>query len=200
MTPDTISLLNQLFGSATQSASVAMCRWTGGQIRMSLDEVRELALEAVSEELGIGDELLTVVALHLDGEMGGQLLLTFDEDNGEQLARALLSREPNRDDPVWQELQRSALNETGNILACAYLNAITHLIDRDLVPSPPDFIQDYGVSILQQALMTQAMVSDKILICRTRFVRQDEELNWNVFFVPSQELLRELERVMHTLV
>ena len=36
-----LKLLGQLFASATQHASVAMCHWTNGRVRMSLDEVIE---------------------------------------------------------------------------------------------------------------------------------------------------------------
>ena len=37
--------------------------------------------------------------------------------------------------PEWSELEKSALTETGNILGCAYVNALTRLIGTDLVPS-----------------------------------------------------------------
>ncbi len=42
-----LSLFNQLFAAATRSASLAMCRWTSGEITLSLDEVRDIPLEEV---------------------------------------------------------------------------------------------------------------------------------------------------------
>jgi chemotaxis protein CheC len=57
----TLAALYELFASATHDASAAMCRWTNGLITVTLDQVREIALEDVSTELGIGDELLTMV-------------------------------------------------------------------------------------------------------------------------------------------
>ena len=47
----------------------------------------------------------------------------------------------------------SGLVETGNILGCAYMNALTRLVGTDLVPSAPYFIQDFGASVLQQAMV-----------------------------------------------
>jgi len=181
----------KLFGSATQAASTAMGRWTKGQISLSLDEVQEIALEEVAAEFDLGDELLTMVVMSLQSELGGQMILTFDEENGRRLAATLLSRDINQE-PTWSNLEKSALNETGNILSCAYLNTLTPFISRDLIPGPPIFIQDFGASVLEQAVMAQAMVSDSVLLCRTRFRRGQEELNWNVFFVPTHELLDEL--------
>jgi chemotaxis protein CheC len=187
-----LELLNQLFASATLDASTAMSRWTGGLITLSLDEVRELPLDQAASELNLGDELLTMVVLVLEGSLGGQLILTFDEVNARRLAAALLHR-PLNDSAEWSELEQSALTETGNILGCAYVNALTRVIASELVPSPPYFLQDFGASVLQQSLMSQAEVSDEVLICRTCFCREGQQLDWHVFFLPSPELRRLLE-------
>jgi chemotaxis protein CheC len=182
-----VEFLHCFFSAATHEASAAMCRWTGGLISMRLDEVREVPLEEVCAEYDFGSDLLTMIVLSLQGELGGDMILTFDEDNGRHLAATLLHRAKN-ESPEWSALEKSALMETGNILGCAYMNALTKLVGTQLVPSPPTFLQDYGASVLEQALMAQAMTCDKVLICRTSFERQGEELNWNVFFVPSDAL------------
>jgi chemotaxis protein CheC len=191
-----LEMLNQLLASATHDASAAMCRWTNGLITLTLDEVREIPLEQVCSELNLGDELLTMVVLSLEGEVGGEMILTFDEENGRQLVAALLHR-PVNSGPEWSELEKSALTETGNILGCAYMNALTRLINRELVPTPPYFIQDYGASVLEQAIMAQAMNSDRVLICRTGFHREGEELNWRVLFVPTEAMRHAMEEAFH---
>ncbi|MDZ7619347.1 MAG: chemotaxis protein [Patescibacteria group bacterium] len=191
-----LAVLHQLFASATHDASAAMCRWTDGLITLTLDEVRELPLAEATEELDLGEELLTMVVLSLQGDVGGVMILTFDDDNGRQLVSALLQC-PTSDSPDWSDLEKSALTETGNILGCAYMNAITRLIDHELVPSAPYFIQDYGASVLQQALLVQAMTSDQMLVCRTGFHREGEELNWRVLFVPTASLREAMERALH---
>ncbi|NUQ66450.1 MAG: chemotaxis protein [Pirellulales bacterium] len=173
-----------------------MCRWTDGLITLSLDEVREIPLEEVSMELNLGDDLLTMVVLSLKGEIGGEMVLTFDEANGRHLAASLLHRAVGTSDE-WTELEKSALTETGNILGCAYMNALTRLIQAELVPSPPYFIQDFGASVLQQALMAQALTCDRVLICRTGFHRQGEELNWRVIFVPTDAMRQAMEDAFH---
>ena len=145
--------------------------------------VAQVALEEVGDELDIGDELLTMVVLTIAGEVGGNLILMFDELNGRQLAASLLGREAGTD-PEWSELEKSALTETGNILGCAYVNALTRLIGTDLMPSAPYFIQDFGASVLQQAVMTQSAGSDRLLLCQIGFRRDEQELDWRVVFCP----------------
>jgi chemotaxis protein CheC len=180
-------LLHRFFAAATHDASTAMNRWTAGQITLTLDEVLDLPLEEVSSALELGDERLTMVVLTLAGELGGTMVLTFDDANGRELAASLLGRSVGAGDE-WSELEISALNETGNILSCAYMNALTRLIDAQLVPSPPIFIQDYGACVLQQAVVAQVCDADEVMVCRTSFHRQGHALNWNVIFVPSLAL------------
>jgi chemotaxis protein CheC len=184
-------LLRQVFSTATLEASTAMSRWTGGLISMELDEIVDVPLEEVSQYAQCGDELFTMIVLTLQGELGGTMVLTFDEANGKRLAAALLHREENPSHE-WSDLEISALKETGNILACAYLNALTRTLGAELVPSPPYFVQDFGGSVLEQAVLSQASFSDSAALCRTVFRRQGQPLNWNVFFVPAPGLRQAL--------
>jgi len=194
-----LEVLHELLAAATHEASASMSRWTNGLISLSLDEVRELPLEEVAAELELHDELLTMVVLSLEGPLGGEMILTFDEQNARQLAASLLNRPVNQD-PEWTELEKSALTETGNILACAYMSALSRLIGEDLIPTAPYFLQDYGASVLQQALLPQAMAGDQILLCRTGFHRHGENLNWRVLFVPNHALREGMEKAIRTAV
>ena len=117
-----ITGLHELFASATHDASAAMCRWTDGIITVALDKVREVSLEEAAAALALGDEPLTMVVMTVEGELGGSIVLIFDDVNGRQLAAALLGRPADTDSP-WSELEQSALMETGNILGCAYVGA-----------------------------------------------------------------------------
>ncbi len=191
-----LDVLRELFASATHDASAAMCRWTDGLITLTLDEIREFPLEDACSELRIGDDLLTMVVFSLQGEVGGEMILMFDQTNGRRLASSLLRR-PAGDGPQWSELEKSALTETGNIFGCAYINAVTRLISRKLVPTAPYFVQDYGASVLQQALAAQAMTCDRVLVCRTGYHRQGEALDWHVLFLPSKALRDAMQRALH---
>lgn len=183
-----------IFGPATHRASEAMSRWTRGEILLSLDEAREVALEDVGAMLQLEDAPCNLVVMNVAGELGGQMILTFDESNASQLVASLLDR-PRKDSSSWGELEVSALRETGNILGSAYLNSITALTGRQLLPSPPIVACDYPMSVIQQAVMTQALVEDRVLLARTRFSRRGAHVEWNMVFVPSPDMLQLLRQL-----
>ncbi len=190
-----VAILKQFFTTATQHASAAMCHWTHGQVTLALDELHVAPLEEAMTQFEEEADLVTMVVLGVEGSDGAQLILAFDETNGRKLAASLLQREPNRD-PDWSDLEKSAVMETGNILASAYLNELTRLAGRKLVPSAPQFVQDFGASVLEQALIMQAMTSDEVMVSRTRFAFNSEEVNWKLLFFPDEELRRALHQAV----
>jgi chemotaxis protein CheC len=192
-----LQLLQQLFASATHDASAAMCCWTNNLITLTLDEVCELPLAEACLGLNLDDERLTMVILNLEGDIGGSMVLTFTEEDGRRLAASLLHCEPS-ESAEWNEMEQSALAETGNILGCAYINAITRLIDRELVPSVPYFVQDFGASVLEQALVAQACGRDTVVVCRTGFHCANENLSWRVLFIPTVAMREAIENAIHS--
>jgi chemotaxis protein CheC len=171
-----------------------MERWTVGAITLTLKSVRQSPVEEVCSALGISDELLTMVVMRLQGDLGGGMVLTFDENDGRRLA-ATLAGCPVSTDPNWNDLEISALSETGNILGCAYLNALTEFSDTPLLPSPPYFLQDYGVSILEPLLVEQAVRCDTVLICEIGFRWANQEPAWRLLFVPTEEMRHNWEEM-----
>jgi chemotaxis protein CheC len=155
-----------------------------------------LPLESATAELNLGDEMFVMVALSVEGPLGGELILMFDEENGRRLAATLLNR-PLLCEGHWTTLEQSALTETGNILGCAYINALARLINHEMVPTAPHFLQDYGASVLEQALLVQAATSDEVLVSRTAFRREGEELHWHLLFVPGTAMRIALEQALH---
>jgi chemotaxis protein CheC len=193
----TLHLLQQLFASATRDASAAMASWTNSPIALTLDEVCELPLRDTCLALHVRDERLAMVVLLLEGDLGGAMVLAFDEGDARRLAASLLQCEPGVG-PAWSDMELSALAETGNILSCAYVNAITRLIDQPLVPSVPHFVQDYAASVFQQVLTAQASGRDSVLSCHTGFRCANDNLSWRVLFVPGIGLRSAVEDALQS--
>ncbi len=190
-----LAILHQFFTTATQHASAAMCHWTKGRVSLALDELTRAPLEEAMAQFEEEQDLTTMVIVGVDGSDGAQLVLAFDDASGKRLAASLLQRVPS-DGAEWTELEKSALMETGNILASAYLNELTRLANRKLVPTAPCFVQDYGISVLEQVLLMQAISSDEVMVSRTRFDFDSEQVNWKLMFFPDEALRESLKQAV----
>jgi chemotaxis protein CheC len=179
--------LQRVFVSANQKAAAAICDWTGSPVRLTIDEVCEFPLRDLSKHLRVDIDLLTLITMHLQGELGGSITLTFGEADGKRWAASLLHAAPTPG-PDWSELEQSALMETGNIVGCAYINAVAQLIDRELIPSQPYFNHECSDHVLQQTLTAQVGTCDSVLICRTCFQQEQEQATCWLLFIPSVAL------------
>ncbi len=191
-------ILTAIFERGAEDASSALSRWLGQDVRLTISEVDERDLTEAIEVLGPPEQLVAACTMELVGSrLSGHLLLVFEDRSGLALADLLL-KQPVGTTTSWGELEQSAAMETANIVGCAYLNSLaTHLpLPGDtrpgaaaVVPSPPTFRHEFAGSLLQFALMDQAIQLDRLLLVRTRFESDRMELNWSLLLVPSTDSL-----------
>lgn len=193
LTVSQLQRLKAIFASGAEDASRCFSKWLRADIALAIDEVEEFPLAQITEILGSGDDLVSACSIALFGRISGRLLIVFTDDTGLALVDSLMDRPPGTS-IVWGEVEQSAVQETANILACAYINSLAvHMPDSEirgeLLPSPPDFVQDYAASLLESLFVGQAVHSDNMIVIRTAFRRDQTEHAWHMLFVPDFESL-----------
>jgi chemotaxis protein CheC len=190
--------LRTILERGAEEASAALSKWLARPATLRTSEVDEVDLAEASDLLGPADGLVAACSMELVGRITGQLLLVFEDRSGLALADLLL-RQPSGTARTWGELEQSAANETANIVGCAYLNSLAAQLPRSdgepanadatILPSPPSFRHEFAGSLLEFALMEQALKLDRVLLVKTRFEAEEEKLDWSLLLVPSSESL-----------
>jgi chemotaxis protein CheC len=190
--------LRDILERGAEEASRALSKWLGRPTSLQVSAVEEVELTEAADLLGPADELVAACSMELVGRIGGKLLLVFEDRSGLALADLLL-RQSLGTSREWGELEQSAANETANIVGCAYLNSLAaHLPNGDpiaegeelsILPSPPSFRHEFAGSLIEFALMDQAVASDRLLLIRTRFEVPEGRLDWWLLLVPDGESL-----------
>jgi chemotaxis protein CheC len=194
-------LLRMIFDRGAESASQALSKWLGQEVHLAISEVELVELARASELLGPEESLVAACTMGLTGRLTGLILLVFEDRSGLALVD-LLMQQPVGTSTTWGELEQSAAKETTNIVGCAYVNAlVAHLPGaeakagaNELIPTPPTFVREFAGSLLEFALMEQALELDQILLIHTEFAagKQELSLNWTLLFVPSRDALHVL--------
>ncbi|MFN0050931.1 MAG: chemotaxis protein CheC [Planctomycetales bacterium] len=200
-----LARLTTLFQHGSDDASLALSKWLGRPSRISVEQVEQVPLADATEVLGDPEKPVCFCAMTLHGQVTGQLILAFDDASGLGLADLLLER-PIGTSTAWGDVEQSAALETANIIGCAYLNSLAKCFSEaapqsldqshELVPSPPQFARDFAESLLQFALMNQAMASDLIFLTRTEFRIENAPVNCNLLFVPDADCLNTLRGLL----
>jgi chemotaxis protein CheC len=198
---DPLRPLEAILETAARSASHALSVWLGRRVEIAMTAVDEVDLVGASDLLGSADRLVAVCGMELKGWLTGELLVVFEDATGLALVDLLLRR-PRGSSLAWGELERSAACETANIVGCALLNALAEQLpdearDEPLVPSPPTFRHEFAGSLVEFALMNQAMLSDRVVLTRSRLTAVgDEDLSLWLLYVPGGPSFRALAGVL----
>jgi chemotaxis protein CheC len=169
--------------------------------RVTVEQVEQLTLTAACDELPDAEREICCCVMGLSGRMSGQLLMAFDDASGLALADLLLAKSIGTS-TRWGEIERSAAQETANIIGCAYLNSLARCFPAadgepdDLLPSPPKFVRDFAEALLEFALMDQAAASDVVFLTRNEFCIEDAPVRCQLILVPGAQYLAELQEML----
>jgi chemotaxis protein CheC len=149
-------------------AATALSQMTNRKIMITVPRVNVRPLEEASDIVGTPDEVTAAVLMHMMGDLTGRALLMFPEGAAKTLCDFLLRRELGTTQ-TFGEMERSSIKEAGNILASAYLNALSDFMGMMLVPSVPSLVIDLNGAVLTSAHLNFGHDRDYAFCVETSF-------------------------------
>ncbi|MEK6799815.1 MAG: chemotaxis protein CheC [Planctomycetota bacterium] len=173
------------------NASRAMSKWLKRGVKLTTEGFERLPLDGLAAKF---DESKPVVAMRtsLTDQMHGCSLLVMKEEHACRLADLLLGQPIGTAD-LSGELEQSALQETTNIVASAFVNSLSTWLDIVIRPGAPEFALDLPAALCESVLAEQAMVSDEVFAARTDFLLDEQWAEWEFVLLPSPSALRLIE-------
>ena len=200
LTDSQVNALAQLLQPGSHHASAMLAKWIGKPSVVEILSLEQLPIDEATDVLGSDDQPMCFCIAEITGAVTGEMILAFDDASGMAFVDRLLDQSPGSTDH-WNEMAISAMNETTNILCCAYLNALSETITgegktTELIPTPTKFVRDFAPSLLQFSLMGQAISSENIILARTSFEFDSAATNWTLLFVPDAPSMKRLATML----
>src|SRR6266480_4162478 len=130
-----LDALREVANIGAGHAATALSTLTATRIMISVPMVNVVPPGDFVPEIAPGVEIVAV-RMAMTGDIGGQTVFLLAIPAGLRLAERMLRRKRGTS-PSLGQLEQSALNEAGNILAGAYLTALSEFLDMRLMLSPP---------------------------------------------------------------
>ena len=186
-----LDALREVANIGAGHAATALSQMTNRTIMINVPEVNVLALEEVSELLGRADEIVAAVLMHMMGDLTGRTLVLFPESSAKSLCD-ILFRKPNGTTTEFGAMEQSGLKEAGNILASAYLNALSDFMGMMLVPSVPSLVVDLSAAVLTTAYLNFGHDRDYVFCVETSFRVEGatEPMRGHFLLLPDMPSLR----------
>ncbi len=174
-------------------AATALSQMTNRTIMISVPRVNVRPLEEACDLVGKPDEVVAAILMHMMGDLTGRALLMFPQNAARTLCDFLLRRELGTTQ-AFGDMEKSCLKEVGNILASAYLNALSDFMGMMLVPSVPSLVIDLSGAVLTSAHLNFGQDRDYAFCVETSFrVSGDSEpLGGHFLLLPDMASLRSI--------
>lgn len=179
-----LDALREIGNVGAGNAATALSQLINKKIDMTVPEVAILPLGEVPEVVGGPDSMVAGVFLRVYGLAPGSILFLLPRDSAFYLVDMLMGRQAGTTTAL-TSIDESALMEIGNILAGAYLNALSYFTKMNLLPSIPALAIDMAGAILSVILIQLGQMGDHALVIETEFTTEHEGVNGHFFLIPD---------------
>jgi chemotaxis protein CheC len=174
LTDAQVDALREVGNVGAGHAATALSQLIKKKVTISVPEVKVLELSEVENLLGDSNSLVAGVIMNVLGDITAKILLLLSRDSALSLADMLLQKEVGST-KVLSEVGNSAIKETGNILAGAYMNALNEFLGMLLLPSVPSLVYDVAGAILSSLSDGFEGMSTHILSIEAQFSEADDK-------------------------
>lgn len=179
-----IDVLKELGNIGSGNAITALASLIGKKIDMKIPTVRLMELNEVQDIFGLADTIIVGIYFDLEGSVNGNILFSLDIESASYLIQYLMGVNVGDE---FTEIEKSALEEIGNIMAGSYVSSLSTLTNLDMKISPPAISIDMAGAILSVPAIKFSELSDKILFIETEFFEGNRLIKGDFFLIPDIE-------------
>ena len=177
---------------AASDAASSLGKWLRSPVSLNMGDLELIPFGDLVQRVDPdGDSVSVGIGVAIAKGAQGYLLMLFSEQSARELVDILLKK-PLGTTQELQGIAQSALLETANIIASAYLSAFGRHFQSEFMPGPPFYMHDLTTSILESTLQEQAQCQDRALYCDIRFSQAERHMEWHLFFLPIHDAFKSL--------
>jgi chemotaxis protein CheC len=177
-----LDVLKELGNIGAGNAITALSTMIGKKVDMKVPTIKILELVEVPEIFGSPDTVIVGIYFGLDGDVKGNILFALDLNSASSLIWNLMGIEAKEE---FDDLEKSALEEIGNIMAGSYVASLSTLTSLNMKISPPALSIDMAGAILSVPAIQYGEISDKILFIETEFIEGERLIKGDFFLIPD---------------
>ena len=180
-----IDVLREIGNIGAGNAATALSKMISKRVDMDVPKVNISEFKNVSEILGGADTVVLGIYFKVTGDINGSIMFILDKKSAKLLVNLVMDR--NEIGDTLDEMEYSALQEVGNILAGSYLSSLSLLTGLNLNISVPSLALDMAGAILSVPIILFGQVGDKVMLIETDFQEGVQHVKGNFFLIPDED-------------
>lgn len=178
-------VLKEIGNIGAGNATTALSKMLNAKVDMKVPKVDLLEFKDLSEIIGGAENVVVGILLTLEGDIDGMIMFVLEKEPAHQIVKMLMAGMEVSEGEDFSELELSALQEIGNIIAGAYLSSLSSLTNLTITSSIPYMSIDMAGAILSVPAIEFGKISDTALLIETEFGDKDNEVNGYFILIPT---------------
>ena len=176
-------VLKEIANIGAGNATTALSKMLNAKVDMKVPCIQFMEFKELAEGIGGAENLVVGILLTLDTGIDGMMMFVLESSSAEQIVNLLMGKSGKLDE--FSEMDLSALQEIGNIIAGSYLSAISAFTNMTITASVPYLSIDMAGAILSVPAIEFSKISDKALLIETEFGDKDTIINGYFILIPT---------------
>jgi len=190
-----LDVLKEVGNIGAGHAATALSQLLDKPVDMLVPTVSLVPFEQIAERVGGSEQVVVAVFLRVEGDAPGNMFFIIQEESVKRLLQNLLSIDVEQEG-FYTEMEYSALNEIGNILAGSYLSSLADFTNLSMAPTVPSLAVDMAGAILSYGLLQFGQMGDDALLIETKFLEGNDEVEGHFFLIPDPESFEKIFRAL----
>lgn len=170
--------------SGVKKASIAIDQMSASAVRMDVISAGIAPTSTLAEIAGSPEDMVVGVYIGVEGDIPGHALLVFACDSALPLIDMLIGQPVGTSTEIG-DMERSVIQEIGNIVTSSYLNALSDFYSCCLMPTPPSVAVDMASAVVDSVLINTGHFDEDTVSIVTRFAGNDLSLRGFFLYIPE---------------
>lgn len=185
-----------LINKAVSRAISGLSEMIGQDMRANALKTGRIPSQNVTQLVGGPEAMMIGVHLGFNGSATGSMVLAYQPGIAYEFIDMLMEQTAGTTKELG-DMERSALQEMGNVMGGFFLNAIADANGLRLYPTPPMTMVDKA-SVIFNNVISDAIEEDPVLVVDAAFGTNDRQIEGKFLIVPSPHLIGVLRQCWRT--
>jgi len=163
-----LDILKEIGSMGTAHAATALGKMLNRKVTMPVPNVSWLEFSNVADFVGGPENVIVGILVSISGNIQGMMMYLMELDAAHSMAATVLGTPHTGDKVTFSEMERSVIEELGNIMVSSYLGSLAGLTNSQIKPSIPFFSVDMANAILSVPAIEFGKMADRVLFIESQ--------------------------------
>lgn len=180
-----LDILKEIGSMGTAHAATAFSKMVNRKVTMPVPNVSWLDFQNVANFVGGPENIIVGIMISLTGSIQGMMMHLMELESAHKIAELIIGTPPPKDKLNFGEMERSVIEEVGNIMLSSYLTSLAGLTNSQIKPSIPYMCVDMANAILSVPASEFGRMADKMLFIESQIGVENIKFSGCFVLVPN---------------